>query len=257
MRSDVRVVSAALVCLLLAGCLGGPLPGLSGPAVEEQPLPERPDSLDNDSVLEYAVEYEAVTLHNRIVGESDASAIAAIETCEYPAEDPQDGAFDYWIERRVGEEFFLVLRCPVSIDNRGAEQSGSGTIGKWTTYAITPETTARVELGNNHVRVTNRTVNFDDDPHEVTLTVRPADDPDAEPIVERTYDVAPTSYERIRAVAPSSGTYSVDVAIDGARTTAFEVTGEGGENLLRRVGVYVSPGGEVVLDTRTETNRDR
>lgn len=253
-----RATAAALAllgCLLVVGCLGGSLPGTGGPSVEERPLPERPGSLTNDSVLEYAVSYEAETLNNRIVREHDPSAIASIETCEYPAENPQDGALDYWIERRVGDEFYLVLRCPVDIDERGAEQSGSGTVGKWTTYAVTPETTRRVELGNDIVRVTNRTVNFDDEPHELAITVRPADGANATAIVERA-DLGATSYARIRAVPPRAGTYELQVSVDGIPSTTVEVAAAGRGNLLRRVGIYVSPAGDVVVDRRTETYLD-
>lgn len=250
---DAAPALAALSCLLLAGCLGGsPL----GPSVQGRPLPERPTTLENDSVLAYAVEYEAVTLNNRIVRESDASAIAAIETCEYPAEDPQDGALDYWVEARSGDEFYLVLRCPVDVDDRGAEQSGSGMVGRWTTYAVTPEATSRVELGTNLVRVANRTVNFDDEPHAVTITVSPADGTNATPVVERTYDLDPSAFARIRAIAPQGRSYQVRVSVDDGAATSFELTGDGGGNLLRRVGVYVSPAGDVVVDRRTETYRD-
>ena len=254
MRRDVATVLVTLACLLLAGCLAGSPIGPLAPSVEERPLPERPETLTNASVLEYAVDHEGVYQHNRIVREHDASSIEGIGTCSYPADDPQDGALDYWMERRVGDEFYLTLRCPVDIDERGAEQSGSGMVGKWTTYAVTPEATSRVELGTNVVRVSNRTVNFDDEPHTVRVTVRAADGGD--PIVERAYDVDAHSYERIRAIAPDDGTYRLRVRVDDGPATSSTVTASEGGNLLDRTGIYVSPGGQVVIDRRTETYLD-
>lgn len=251
------IIALALVGgLLVAGCVGGPVPGTQASPVEPQPLPARPETLTNSSVPQYAVAYEGVSLHNRVVREYDASDIAAVDTCEYPAEDPQDGGLDYWIERRVDDEFYLTLRCPVDVENRGAEQSGSGMIGKWTTYAVTPETTSRVELGTNVLGVRNRTVNFDDEPHDVTVTVAAVGEGSSDPVVERVHHLDAGSYERNRALAPADGTYEVRVSVDGGAATVYRASASTNENLLFRTGIYVSPDGEPVVDRRTETYLD-
>jgi len=251
------IIALVLVgCLLVAGCIGGSVPGTRESPVEPQPLPARPATLTNSSVLEYTVAYEGVYLHNRSVSEYDASAIAAIDTCEYPAEDPQDGGLDYWIERRVGGEFYLTLRCPVDVENRGAEQSGSGMIGKWTTYAVTPETTSRVELGTNVLGVRNRTVNFDDEPHDVAVTVASVGEGSGDPVVEGVHHLDAGSYETVRALAPRNGSFEVRVRVDGGTSSSYRASAAAGENLLARTGIYVSPDGEPVVDRRTETYLD-
>lgn len=255
MNRKVACTAVIIVCLLFSGCLANSPNQKPHPAgqVEKKSFPQKPGGLNNSSALEYAVGYEGVYLNNKIVQEYNESSIAAINPCEYPAEDPQDGGFDHWVEKKWNGQFYIALFCPVEIDQEGAEQSGSGSVGEWTMYAVTAESTRRVELGNNIVEVQNRLVNFDNESRTVTITV--SNNAQSEAVVEKTYEVGGTSYSTIQANASRNTTYEVDVLIDGGEAKSYTVSVSKGQNIFNQTGIYISPTGILVIDRQTETYR--
>lgn len=128
--SSKAAVVAVLVALLVSGCLAGSLPTAIDPEPEEEPLPETPTVLTEQTVSNYTTTYEEATVYNRHV---DANPTENRITC-------LSGI-------RVANESAFVVR----VQCMGGLPLADGShmdIGASTYYYVSETTTTRIEEGD-------------------------------------------------------------------------------------------------------------
>lgn len=233
----------------LAGCLDG---NEAGDRVEEKPYPDRPDELTAESALEYVRAYEEARVYNEHV---DDDAISLSVGC------------DAVLDRTADDTFYVVSRCFGTLE---AETGGllgiGGTVGHYDLE--TPPTTTLVDRDGRErfdrvgYAVAAREgdaprlylANVDDDAHEVAVTVAPADGT-GEPAFDGTFELEPGTAHLESGVVPDGGdeAYAIDVRLERGSAASHEWERDEaaleGEPSLPDVGVYVTPAGDLDVDT--------
>ena len=128
--SSKTAVLAVLVALLVSGCLAGSLPTAIDSEPKEEPLPEKPTALTEQTVSNYTTTYEEATVYNRHV---DAN--------------PTDSRISCLSDIRVAHESAFVVR----VQCMGGLPLADGShmdIGASTYYYVSETTTIRIEEGD-------------------------------------------------------------------------------------------------------------
>lgn len=213
----------------VAGCLSS--------SVEPKAYPEVPESLTEETVVDFVEEYETATYHSDILeNESRVDSINVV--C--------DAVFD----REVESTFYVITNCGGSANHEPL--FGSASVGQYETYAptyrVNEQHVHRVEVERDVRRSADyifRMLNFEAAEYELALTITPPTDSkenqilaseyalDSETGLERRVDLT-VGKEYELTVELNEGDHSERVKWD-SETFKWDV-----QNQSRGVGIYVT-----------------
>lgn len=212
-RREALLVAGSTVAAL-GGCSAAPL----GSSTSTRPLPEKPRDLNEEAVVEYVREHAEVSRANRAIRRGadeihvDCSAAVA---------------------RRDGDGFYVATRC------YGSSRSGEmhGHFGYFPFYYVDGDATIPIDpgivrdvetyevegerLAESGDRRGIEIANFDDVDHVLSVSVTDVGRGRSDPIFEREFPVGKHGGVEPHPFVASSGTYAVDVALDGGTDQRF------------------------------------
>ena len=238
-------------CAVAGSLCGGCLEGRGGASVEPKERPERPGELTVASVLEFVEEYERVEVHNRNLGDGQATEIDVEVVAAH--------------DRTVDVAFYVVTERLLHAEYRsgGTGHHGHGRTGP-VTYRVTATEIRRSEVvdrrtatGDHDDALGIRYATFDDRDRTIRASVRSAIAEDD--VGTETLSVPAGSALEVTGVAPidEADRYRITASIESDPESTAEYVVDGADlsiddDSLERsaeIGVYVAPDGTITVDS--------
>ena len=245
MNRTVLIVGSLVVLTISAGCLGGAV--LGGSSGDDAPsYPETPSELTNESVAEYARQYERTATYREVKKLDNRVNL----TCNATVED------------RTDEGFYARAGCAVTTRSNGGVGSGGPGIGR--AYFVNDSETVRVApervsdrsyaaLYNGSKRSENlvsgpglRVVNFDTERHVAKIGLTYLDGSSPESAFEEEYKVSAESGVEQSTVTLRKGTYRLRVELDDGTAASYRWSVTRETDLAT---AHVTRSGEIALRT--------
>lgn len=252
------VVGTLVLLTVSAGCLGGTALEGSPSTSDVSPtndvsstgdvlaFPEKPTKLTDESVVEYARQYERAVTYRAVKEPNNRVSLTCNAT----------------VEAQTENGFYVRAGCAVTTHSNGGVGSGGPGIGR--AYFINNATTVPIPIAKRFDRARDaiyrsqkdtenvagapdlRILNFDTERHEVTVTLTYLGTTPPESAFESRYEVPAESGLEQGGVTLRKGTYRLRVRLENGTTATYRwnVTED-----TMVISVYIMRNGEIAIHT--------
>lgn len=205
-----------------------------GDSPNPKEVPEIPEPLTRESVVEFVEEYESAVYHNNFIAENDVDSV----TVDCRAE----------LDRQVNGNFYVITSCGGSARTEHLlAPTDVGELGTFPrAYRVTHQQVQRVISENLSTAGDTCFLlfNFSDREHELEFSSSPTDNSAGGQQIGFAYTIASEAGVRHCTDISGDSIPEVTVLLDGNQSTTFEQTGE---DHPRQTVVYITHSGDVKI----------